>query len=281
MGETGAGLESADEITPGTALHTKWDEIKDDSPWFWHMRSLIGERPNLRPVGIGNNDSDMDISMLLSHGIDGEPDHTSSPDDTDDFPERLASTGTDTDQYNMYDPKDEDDSDNDGSTKRGKRKRASSSEPPPSVQVKKKTKPQPAISTPAPATLAPAKLAMPTTAKDKFNVLVLAEEETAQQALGLKKDKTRARKEIEKARAQEKLAKIELAKLKLQQDHELRMAQMQHAGPSSMGSGFFGSDSPFSFSGLPTLSSSSDAGSSSATTPFGLDSDLQLPRSHF
>ncbi|KAJ6615737.1 hypothetical protein B0H10DRAFT_2220072 [Mycena sp. CBHHK59/15] len=97
MGQTGAGLESADEILPDTPLQTKWDKIKEDSPWFWHMRSLIGEHPNLRPVGIGNNGDNMDTSLLIPNADDDDVTHPSSPGDTLDFPERLADVGTDTD----------------------------------------------------------------------------------------------------------------------------------------------------------------------------------------
>ncbi|KAJ7734412.1 hypothetical protein B0H16DRAFT_1577766 [Mycena metata] len=71
------------------------DEIKLDSPWFWEMRSLIGERPNLRPVGIGNNNSTMDVSLLLP-GSDDDADgaRTSSP---DLFPETLGGKSVDSD----------------------------------------------------------------------------------------------------------------------------------------------------------------------------------------
>ncbi|KAJ6613701.1 hypothetical protein B0H10DRAFT_2436356 [Mycena sp. CBHHK59/15] len=65
MGETGAGLATEEEITPGTALATEWDKIKKDLPWFYHIRTLIVSRPNLQPVGIGNNKTDFDISLLL------------------------------------------------------------------------------------------------------------------------------------------------------------------------------------------------------------------------
>ncbi|KAJ6525788.1 hypothetical protein DFH09DRAFT_1328809 [Mycena vulgaris] len=93
MGQTGAGLESAEDILPGTVLMTKWDEIQEESPWFWRVRSLIGERPNLMPVGIGNNSSDMDVSILLPGNNDNGPADGSLPtlDDTT-FPESIAGT---------------------------------------------------------------------------------------------------------------------------------------------------------------------------------------------
>ncbi|KAJ6576222.1 hypothetical protein B0H10DRAFT_2236563 [Mycena sp. CBHHK59/15] len=143
MGQTGAGLEDADKIIEGTELHTKWDEIKESCPWFFEMRSLIGERPNIRPVGIGNNDSDIDTSLLLRGDDQDDQDHNASTPDLG---------GTDTD-HDMYDPKSDGDSDDDAYVKRGKRKRSPTAAPTvPKAPPKKKTKPQAAISTPAPAT---------------------------------------------------------------------------------------------------------------------------------
>ncbi|KAJ7874284.1 hypothetical protein B0H13DRAFT_2551810 [Mycena leptocephala] len=89
MGQTGAGIASADDIKPGTNLATKWDLIKKDSPWFFHVRSLIASRPNLQPVGLGNNDSAFDVDLLLRTPFD---DDLSSvpPEDTEDLPSQLT-----------------------------------------------------------------------------------------------------------------------------------------------------------------------------------------------
>jgi hypothetical protein len=95
MGQTGAGIGSEEDIQPGTVFTTKWgetcfmdfesscppahvakDSIKKDSPWFFHMRSLVGERPNLVHAGLGNNDSEVDMSILL--GGDRDADDISS-----------------------------------------------------------------------------------------------------------------------------------------------------------------------------------------------------------
>ncbi|KAJ7460255.1 hypothetical protein FB451DRAFT_1270780 [Mycena latifolia] len=293
MGQTGAGVESVKDILPGTVLMTKWDEIKLDSPWFWEMRSLIGERPNLRPVGIGNNSDEMDTSLLLSQNNDN--DHRSSS--PDDFPDQLAGTGTDTDFVHDVDEEDSDDSDDSDSGERVKRKRAPTPDPASAKPTAKKTKPQPAISAPAAAATVkpnPAKLAKPTTAKDRLTAAVLAEEETAQALLRLKKDKNSAKKAIElakiealakikvekaKAKGQERLARLQLARIKMEQAHQLQMAQFgrqSHAGPSSS---FFGDDTLLSTFPTPLLPS--DTGSSSASTPFGFDPNLQLPPGDF
>ncbi|KAJ7475394.1 hypothetical protein B0H11DRAFT_2235347 [Mycena galericulata] len=310
MGETGAGIESPKDILPGTVLKTKWDEIQDKLPWFWNVRSLIGERPNLMPVGIGNTSSDMDTSILLPGHNDGGASDPSSPDIFPTIPE--LETGTESDVLDLdLEGEEEPASGDDMSVKRAKRKKPSTpddssgddddtsdgrvkrkkSSTPAPVPVPKKTKPKPAMSTPVPVPAKPVKPAKPSTAKDRFSAAVVAEEETQQQLLALKTAKNRDRKEVEvakiralaevkveatKGKTQERLAKLELARLKIQQDHELRMAQLahsSHAGPSNRGSAHhrsnFDDDEPFAFAHLPRLTSTSgDAGSSSASTAF-------------
>jgi hypothetical protein len=41
-------------------------EIKESFPWLWVMKELIGERPNLVPVGLGNNESSINFGALDS-----------------------------------------------------------------------------------------------------------------------------------------------------------------------------------------------------------------------
>ena len=81
MGETGAGITSADQIdmSKSNAFTNKWSmhsiyirypfethafmivAISATFPWLFEMKDLIAERPNLVPVGIGNNTSSIDI----------------------------------------------------------------------------------------------------------------------------------------------------------------------------------------------------------------------------
>ncbi|KAJ7933455.1 hypothetical protein B0H13DRAFT_2306864 [Mycena leptocephala] len=195
MGETGAGIGSAAEITPGTALKTKWDEIKAESPWFFHSSSAP--------------DDTHDLTM------------DSSDDDLPPIP-TLESA---------------------------KRKRDAEAEEDAKPVVKKKTKPQPSLSVPAgPASAAPTK--KPTNAKDRFAATVLAEEEMAQRALSLKKEKNRSQKEvalakikaekdIQLAKAQgkrdQKAAKADLIRLRMEQEHQIRLAQIQAQMPAGAG----------------------------------------------
>jgi hypothetical protein len=265
------------------------DLIQKDSPWFFNVRSLIASRPNLQPVGLGNNDSGFDVDLLLrTH----EGDDTSSvpADDTQDLPSQL-SEGVDITS----------DSDNElpanpfaGSTKRKREDdidaavdanataTPTSDDEKPAKQVPKKRGPQPAVSIPATAaTTAAAAPKKPQNVKDKFSAVILAEEQTAQQELGLKREKNKMQTELTlakirvetevqlaqtKARSDQKrekrAAKMDLMCLKMQQEHELRLAQMQsQAGPSSVSFSGTGRSSPYSIDGLSLPSSDFGGGS--------------------
>ncbi|KAJ7835272.1 hypothetical protein B0H14DRAFT_3871181 [Mycena olivaceomarginata] len=66
MGETGAGITCAADIDTSVtnSFTTKWQEISASCPWFFEMRELIGQRPNLIPVGLGNSESEFDVDVL-------------------------------------------------------------------------------------------------------------------------------------------------------------------------------------------------------------------------
>ncbi|KAJ7436304.1 hypothetical protein B0H11DRAFT_1998972 [Mycena galericulata] len=305
MGETGAGMTSKDDITPGSALMTKWDVIKKDSPWFFHVRALIASRPNLRPVGLGNNDTDIDTSILLRTYDD---DTSSTFEDIRDLDDQLSqapdpseelSQGPDPPEgpldVNSEGPIDvNSDSDSDDMpevpTLAGAKKRKAGSTKASRKETKtpaKKMKPAPATSIPAAPAAVPSKKS---SAKDRFSATVVAEEETHQQMLGLKKEKNDARKEValrkiemegqvrlakERSKQAEKERKLDLARLKMEQEHQFRMAQLQaHAGPTSMsfsgvgasgGGGASQHDNPFSglYDDLPRLPPMEDAAPSS------------------
>ncbi|KAF8207691.1 hypothetical protein K438DRAFT_1961959 [Mycena galopus ATCC 62051] len=296
MGQTGAGLESAEDIEPGSGIATKWDLIQADSPWFFNMRNLIAARPNLQPVGLGNNDSPFDIDLLL-HTHDGDDASSAAADDTADLPSQLSDAVEISDDSNDnnkdlvavtkkhkaddWEPKDDSAEDKEllvGPTlaESVKRKRKTANLKPKDEKPAKKTKPKPATSLPATPALAVAK--KPTNAKDRFSATILAEEETAQLALGLKREKNTAQKEVALAKIradteirlakakvkgdtkwEERAAKLEIVRLKMQNEHQLQMAQIQHAGPSStsfMGAGgslHGGSQFTSMYDGLPRL----------------------------
>ncbi|KAJ7804333.1 hypothetical protein B0H14DRAFT_3774743 [Mycena olivaceomarginata] len=256
---TGEGIEKEEDIHPGTAFTTKWDKIKKEFPWFFHVRSLIGERPNLMPTGLGNNESEVDLSLLLTSDRDGDDMSSFGPDDTEGPGSPTGSTAPVVDV--------DDDSDSDLpppallAAPSAIRKRKPSESGVDTVKPeKKKTKPSPGVSQPAP-TKTPA--AKPVTAKDKFAAMAVAEEQTAQQSLQVRQSKVIARKEVElaqkefeleklrmqgKAKVEKEWARREIIELKMKQEHEYRMEQMRmeqmrmqamgamgqrHAGPST------------------------------------------------
>ncbi|KAJ7812894.1 hypothetical protein B0H14DRAFT_3751882 [Mycena olivaceomarginata] len=261
MSETGAGIESEAEIGTGTALSTKWDLIKIESPWFFNMRTLIAARPNLRPVGLGNNETEIDTSILLrtndadaddidtsSNGANDADDTSTAPDDIKDGTRSVEPNSDSDDELPAA-----------GAIVAGalKRPRNASSD----------------------ATAAPVK--KPTKTKDRFAATVLAEEETAQRALGLKREKVKGQTEVQlakiRAEADLKIAKqtgdtdrkrrkrearTDLTRLRMEQEHQYRMAQLQsRSGPSTFAGSAASSShhvdrdslSGFDDSGLPPL----------------------------
>ncbi|KAJ7661277.1 hypothetical protein DFH06DRAFT_1325590 [Mycena polygramma] len=290
MGQTGAGLDSEKDIEPGSALMTKWDVIVKDFPWFFRVRALIGERPHLVPTGLGNNDSEIDMSLLLGADHDGDSSSLAA-DDTFD-PALLADEDSDSDIPHAPTL----------ASVKSKRKRTASidaddTKPVAAVDkpAKKKTKPTAGVSQPAPVATPTAKHA---TAKDKFAAAVAAEEATAQESLKLKRAKHADRKEVRmeelrvkgELKAEKGRQRLELAKMKMQHDHEFRLEQMRaanmglgqsqeetgavlvllfwyilqsQAGPSSHGGAYTGgSHGGFD---LPILPTPSDSGASGAS----------------
>ncbi|KAJ7041476.1 hypothetical protein C8F04DRAFT_1252813 [Mycena alexandri] len=279
MGETGAGLGSADEINEGTALATKWDEIRLDSPWFFEIRKLIASRPNLQPVGLGNNETAVDISILLpttdddtSSTFDTQSDIYHEISDTDEDPPHPPAPTSDDDDDPPQPPAPASDNDDDEfppvptlESAPVKRKRVESEATAKGPDTKaaparKKTKPHASTSAPAPGKPVPAASATPTPAaskkatkgKEGFTATVLAEEETTQRMLKLKEEKYKGQKEVQLARINaeaelrlarekrkgeskkvDKEAKIALQRLKMEQEHQYRLAQLHaQTGPS-------------------------------------------------
>jgi hypothetical protein len=85
MGKTGARIRSEDEINldqpnaftnkwrthkvwchslPVLTSHWKTVAIKETCPWFFEMRDLIAERPNLIPTGLGNSTTEIDLTSF-------------------------------------------------------------------------------------------------------------------------------------------------------------------------------------------------------------------------
>ncbi|KLO08241.1 hypothetical protein SCHPADRAFT_944633 [Schizopora paradoxa] len=80
LGQTGAGIRSADEVdrSQKNEFVNKFESILNEFPLFFEWRDLIGERPNVNPVGVGNMDSELDLAVL------GDTDGASSAEEDDE-----------------------------------------------------------------------------------------------------------------------------------------------------------------------------------------------------
>ncbi|KAI0073912.1 hypothetical protein K474DRAFT_1558619, partial [Panus rudis PR-1116 ss-1] len=85
MGETGAGIERAEQIDTSkkSPFVNKWLEIQAVFPDFFRMKALIAERPNVVPTGIGNSASDIDPSVLSTQSEDRPPSPSDDQKETD------------------------------------------------------------------------------------------------------------------------------------------------------------------------------------------------------
>ncbi|THV04472.1 hypothetical protein K435DRAFT_774435, partial [Dendrothele bispora CBS 962.96] len=72
MGETGQGLTGEEQIdmSQKNALTDAWTKVKKTLPQYFTLVGLVGERPNIEPVGLGNANADVDPSFLLEKQVD-------------------------------------------------------------------------------------------------------------------------------------------------------------------------------------------------------------------
>ncbi|KAJ7018602.1 hypothetical protein C8F04DRAFT_1198739 [Mycena alexandri] len=88
MGQTGAGIKRAAEIdtTKKNLFTTKWAEISAVCPWFFEMRELIAQRPNVIPIGLGHSATgfDQDVMQLALRSDAAASDAVASISDVED-----------------------------------------------------------------------------------------------------------------------------------------------------------------------------------------------------
>ncbi|KAJ6476143.1 hypothetical protein C8R45DRAFT_1216876 [Mycena sanguinolenta] len=298
MGETGAGLTSAADID----MSVTNKEISEACPWFFEMRELIGQRPNLVPVGLGNSETGFDMDVLSTaptandHASDagnnweytlGTPDESSTQQDGD-----LLVSGDD----DMHSTKDFNEDSHQQGTDDSKPATAKKGKP--AVKTTKRAS-APGTSTLPSSTSAVA--AAPPKASKKSKLAELAdvarEEEVTRQKeidlatirakqslkelelkVKLTEMKEKGRQEDKSARRAQRESKLRLKVMKLKMAHELRMRTLT-AGSSHThaASGFFdfaasSSDASDSFPDMDLDMGSidvSDAGSSHGGVSFG------------
>ena len=163
-------------------------KVKKTCPWYFTMIAIIGERPNLTPVGLGNSATAINTSSLLPNKTgSGDIDSAGEGDKGDNSDDSHRDAGI------LLDFDDDDDGDNDGynnllSTTK-KVKRSASSLP----SLKFKHGPKEARSDKAVKPV-PARKSNP---MDKFAEISKAEQATAQQKLKLRQSQMSMEEKLE------------------------------------------------------------------------------------
>ena len=199
--------------------------IKAGAPWFFEMRSLISERPNLVPMGVGNGSSAINCELLVA------PSKEATPSDDE---------GGDHDRGSVESLKwdiecDEGDSDKEVVLDGVKQKREPGETDSDAPVGTKKTKPHMGKSKLTVATPVRPSLTKPKNMVERFAEVAKIEEETVQRQLELKKFQLKGSSDVAmagiKAKAHTKVErdkrKAELMLQKSRQDHEYRMAELQ------------------------------------------------------
>lgn len=210
----------ASDLFHGTSILICHPElIKGSFPWLWEMKELISERPNVTPVGLGNGNSTIDMS-IYSTGYSSENDGSWKVEATDvDEIELGFDEEGDEDEIRDGGIKDEDDDDikDKDITVTVPRKRTAN-------PVTKKTGARPGNSNPARSDSKKLKVT------DKFAEVANAEEVTAQKTLKLQKIQAQGNVVKIKAKADAQMQrdrlKAEARMMAKKQEHEYRMAQL-------------------------------------------------------
>lgn len=208
--------------------------IREKHPWFWTLKEIISERPNLVPAGIGNNESGYDLNVLQRR-------------DSSEGGGCLGESSGMSDGIGMGAEGDDEDADGEDeeieeetAPKAGKRKHQdldvddvgdNKSMKKVIVDDKKPTVPRAGKSTPAEA---PTRKKVKT-GLERFADIAAREEETTQKALELKKTKFQGETEkaVARVRAQAEIQmnkdrlRAEYAQKKLELDFQLRLQTVQ------------------------------------------------------
>ncbi|KAF8073402.1 hypothetical protein FPV67DRAFT_1666168 [Lyophyllum atratum] len=283
MGETGAGITQEDEIdmSLNNEFTNKWGLIRNSFPWYFTMKELISERPNIVPVGLGNATTGFDTDILLP-SVDSDDRGTSEFTAYSTEPNASATTG-DSDEDPALEPAATTtaaDPDEDlASTPALTTTRPVKSEHKP----EKRTAARP--STSAPASIPPPSK-KPKTTHEKFSEMAAKEEETTQKLIDLKVQKLQNSNAVEIAtinaktqiRLQREKLKADLHAKRLEQEYQLRLASMRASHTSER---YWPSSSPYAGPSSPGPASwevsSSHIPSSPLSMPFQLPNPIHNP----
>lgn len=248
MGQTGMGIMKEADLDMSLENHITncWSEykipcydiqthintarIRDKHPWFWMLKGIISERPNLVPAGIGNNESGFDISLLQTKDL--TPEAVSGY--VGDFGE-SSSDGFGLDNDHGEDEEEDKDEDEDGDEEnkdRRKRKRkdeelGEDKKPGAVVGTDSKKSRGPRAGKSVVAQTAVSTKKGKTTGIDRFADIAAREEETTQKALELKKTKFESNRDKAVAKVKAK-ADIQMNKDKLRAELAQKKLELEY-----------------------------------------------------
>ncbi|KAJ3964111.1 hypothetical protein EV361DRAFT_942867 [Lentinula raphanica] len=291
LGETGAGIERAEDIDMTRENHftNLWAKHREKSPWYFEMRSLIADRPNAKPIGIGHSESEIDPSVLA---LSSNEDISQLPNDTDSIDigdthteDKSGFTSDDDDLSNQFPFLTDIDNSKDALDVLDEFDPDNQPQPSPKAGVAQFPKQVKANATaPRPGVSKPVKLeekkVLKRSKQDEFAEIAKEEEKTAQNELELAKLRTKletvqasgmVQVQVlkERRRAEEMKMKMEAREKDKQRQHEVRMAMLnRHLGvgnsmpvPGSSSSPDFGITSAASSSmQFSSSAASSDSG---------------------
>ncbi|KAF9069639.1 hypothetical protein BDP27DRAFT_1420762 [Rhodocollybia butyracea] len=223
MGETGAGIQREDDIDMSldNLLTGAWSRIHDICPWFFNMKALMAERPNLTPVGLGDSSTAINTEDIL-HGEEGDTDGSRRGDfDNNNEEDEGSMQKIATSDVDMSEAGDND------------------NEPIEVMQPGRKKRKE---SIPTNSSCAPAKKFK---VSDEFSESTRAMEATCQKTLDLAKVRTENKgKKLQykmaklQAKEEERKRKYELDKAKAQKREELMNRMMGQSDASGSGQGW-------------------------------------------
>jgi len=169
--------------------------IQESCPWFFEMRDLIGERPNIVPSGLGNGNSNMDMSIFTDgrgaasdrNDEEGGEEANSLNNDTELQSDDRGEESEDSDKLDKRKGKEMDGMANKEVAKLGRTGAKPGNSRPTARPVKEKTKKRKA---------------------NEFTDIAEAEELTQQRQLELARAKVEARKAMKEAEYTYKMQKI-------------------------------------------------------------------------
>jgi hypothetical protein len=182
-------------------------EVEKVCPWYFQIKCIVGERPNVKPVGIGNSASELDLDVLAP----ATQDDTSGPEDI----EPIAPSENDDDDTEEIHREDR---------RRTQNKRSASI-----AGLNEDIKPK--LETAAhPNVLKPTAVGSKSKKSKGLEELVeiaTVEEATCQKELDLEIQKSKAKASKVQAKAEVQMAAIEAKKEKEKRAHEVEMMKFQ------------------------------------------------------